>query len=543
VENQAQMKVTGFVKASGKKLVDGNGTEFLLRGVGLGSWLLPEGYMWKFPAQGDRPRRIEKMILDLVGEAKAAEFWSLYYDRYTAEADIKRIAAEGFNSVRIPLNARFLIEDGEPLRVKAGGILLIDRVIAWCRKYSLYAILDLHGAPGGQTGTNIDDSERDQPELFTDEANRRLTIALWRMLAERYKDEWIVAGYDLLNEPLPNWFAGYNHLVMPLYKEIITAIREVDPHHMIILEGVHWATDFSIFTEKPDDNLLLQFHKYWSNPDTESIRPFLDKREELQVPIFMGEGGENNLDWFTGAFQLYEDHDISWNFWTWKKMDCTNSPCSVQRPEGWQLLTGYLEGGDKPDEIAAESILWSYLDNLTLDNCVYRTEVINALLRRPTIRIPAIFYGYTGAGESYGISAASGQSTGFRRHDGVDIRFRDETREIPEFQHMGGQNWSEGEWMHIRLAPQDWTAYTFRVPALSAPSFYSVEVYARTEQGGGLAVFMEGVRLGTAATREAGWQPVRLPAARLIGGGEHRVVFQAEDMPAEIQWLRIILEA
>ena len=32
--------------------------------------------------------------------------------------------------------------------------------------------LDMHGAPGGQTGQNIDDSEADIPELFTDERNQ-----------------------------------------------------------------------------------------------------------------------------------------------------------------------------------------------------------------------------------------------------------------------------------------------------------------------------------------------------------------------------------
>ena len=67
---------------------------------------------------------------------------------------------------------------------------------------------DLHGAPGGQTGANIDDSERDLPELFTDRRNAERTVALWRLLAERYKDEWIVAGYDLLNEPRPTGSAS-----------------------------------------------------------------------------------------------------------------------------------------------------------------------------------------------------------------------------------------------------------------------------------------------------------------------------------------------
>lgn len=539
MDKDSDLEVAGFVKAVGIKIVNGSGKEILLRGVGLGSWLLPEGYMWKFPDQGDRPRRIEQMISELVSEEKSAEFWSLYYDRYTAEADIQKIAAEGFNSVRVPINSRMLIEDGEPLRVKEGRLLLIDRVIAWCRKYSIYVILDLHGAPGGQTGTNIDDSEKDKPELFTDESNRRLTIALWRMLAERYKNEWIVAGYDLLNEPLPNWFAEYNDQVMPLYKDIIQAIREVDQHHMIILEGVHWATDFSIFTEKPDDNLMLQFHKYWSNPDTEGIIPFLDKREELQIPLYMGEGGENNLDWYTGAFPLYEDHEISWNFWTWKKLDCINSPCSVDMPDDWQLLIDYLQGGAKPDELLAERILWSYLENLLLERCTYRPEVVNALFRRPSTRIPAIFYENKRAGKSYSIGVTNVQRIGFREQDGMDIRFMDEGRVKPNFQHMKGEHWLDNEWMYIQLAPKDWAAYNFTVPAALPLPAYSIELYIRTVQEGTVSVSIDDIFNGTVATQIDDWQLVRMRIPIDISGGKHRVVLCAEGQGAKIQWLRI----
>jgi endoglucanase len=378
-----ESEVSGYVRAEGRKLVNGEGRELLLRGVGFGNWLLPEGYMWKFPKEGDRPRRMERMVENLIGPGKAALFWELYYDRYITEEDIIRIAAEGFNSVRVPINARFLMKEGMlPLQVKEHRLAYIDRLIAWCREHRLYVILDLHGAPGGQTGTNIDDSERDQPELFTDDKNKQLTVELWRMLAARYKDEWIVAGYDLLNEPLPDWFAEYNHHMMPLYKEIIQAIREVDQRHMIILEGVHWATDWSIFTEKLDSNLMLQFHKYWSTPDTESLRPFLDKRVEWDVPIFMGEGGENNNDWYAQAFQLFEDHSISWNFWPWKKLDTKNSPCSIPMPVDWNLLVRYLEGGERPDTDSAERILWEFLDHLPLGQCAYHEEVIRALFRK-----------------------------------------------------------------------------------------------------------------------------------------------------------------
>ena len=78
----------------------------------------------------------------------------------------------------------------------------VDDTIAWARKYGLWVVLDLHAAPGGQTGTNIDDSWG-YPWLFESEKAQVDTVALWKRIAARYRDEPSVLGYDLLNEPIP----------------------------------------------------------------------------------------------------------------------------------------------------------------------------------------------------------------------------------------------------------------------------------------------------------------------------------------------------
>lgn len=533
--------VIGLLKAEGQKLINGEGREILLRGVGFGSWLLPEGYMWRFPDQGDRPRRIEQMVKDLIGEEKSKRFWEIYYERYISEADIRQIAAEGFNSVRVPINARFLLEEGGPVRYDERHLQLLDRMIGWCRTNRLYMILDLHGAPGGQTGTNIDDSEHDRPELFMIERNKHLTVALWRMLAERYKDEWIVAGYDLLNEPLPDWFSAYNDQVMPLYREIVKAIREVDDRHMIILEGVHWATDWSIFNEKIDNNMMLQFHKYWNNPDTESIRVYLDKREELNVPIFMGEGGENNKEWYAGAFCLLEDHEISWNFWTWKKMDTDNSPCSIDKPAEWQKLVDYLKGGARPDEKTAERILWEYLDNLPFERCRYRPEVVNALFRRPPVRIPSIFYGYRGEGISFGITKRSGKDIGFRIHDSTNLRFIEGTRTTPNFKHGRGEAWQPDERLCVQLAAGDWLAYEIRVEASSGLSLFTVDLHMCAPDGNGcIVISVDGAAVGVAEINGKSWETVPLKGEFRLDPGLHRIVLKAEENPVCVEWLEVM---
>jgi endoglucanase len=251
---------SGFVRAQDARLVDGRGNQLQLRGVGLGNWLLPEGYMWKFGPGAESPREIEALVSRLLGDDSAEAFWKDFRETFISEQDIAKIAASGFDHVRLPINSRVVMtEQGLPIEA---GFALIDRVIQWCRKHHLWVLLDLHGAPGGQTGTNIDDSPNNKPELFMDRRYWDQTLDLWRLLATRYAKETVVLGYDLLNEPLPNeWQYQYVDELSKLYQELTAVIRAVDSNHLIVYEGTHWATNWDLFTEVWDENSLLQFHK------------------------------------------------------------------------------------------------------------------------------------------------------------------------------------------------------------------------------------------------------------------------------------------
>jgi endoglucanase len=109
----------------------------------------------------------------------------------------------------------------------------------------VYVIIDMHGAPGGQTGANIDDSPNDKPELFIDPRYQDQLVNLWVKIAQRYKDEPTVAAYDLLNEPLPvntGSAEKYKHLLVPLYQRITSEIRKVDQKHMITHFSINLLT-------------------------------------------------------------------------------------------------------------------------------------------------------------------------------------------------------------------------------------------------------------------------------------------------------------
>jgi hypothetical protein len=450
-----QVNSLSFLHTSGQNIVNESGEKIFLKGVGLGNWLLPEGYMWKFGPSGDRPRKIEKVVSDLIGKEKADRFWEQFRKNYITEADIKRIAELGFNSVRPALNSRlFLTEEENPVYLEE-GFKLIDSLVSWCRKYNIYVIIDMHGAPGGQTGANIDDSPNDLPELFIDQKYQDQLVKLWGKIADRYKDEPSVAAYDLLNEPLPVGTGSadkYKHLLIPLYKRITSEIRKVDQKHMITLEGFNWSNDWALFDKPFDSNVFYQFHYYcWSNPDNlYNIDYFLKKRAELNVPVWVGETGEKNNKIYWGTSQYFEANNIGFSFWPWKKMDTENTPYSIKKPSNWDLVASYSNGEPKPDSVLAEKAFNELLENIKLANCEYFQDVTNAILNRVPSIIEAENYGHQGFNSSYYVVDTSKMSEQYRTSEPVQIKLIESNEE------------SDLSEQFLMLKESEWVAYNFK---------------------------------------------------------------------------------
>lgn len=450
-----QANTPGFLHTSGQDIVNESGAKIFLKGVGLGNWLLPEGYMWKFGASGDRPRKIEKVVTDLIGNKKAEQFWKTYRENYITEADIKRIAQLGFNSVRPALNAKLFLSEGENPVYLQEGFQLIDSLVSWCRKYKLYVIIDMHGAPGGQTGANIDDSPADRPELFIDQKYQDRLVNLWVKIVQRYKEEPTVAAYDLLNEPLPVGTGSaekYKQQLVPLYKRITSEIRKVDQKHMITLEGFDWANNWSLFDKPFDNNVFYQFHYYcWASPDQlNDIGTYLKKREQLNTPIWVGETGEKDNAIYWATSQYFEANNIGFSFWPWKKMDTQNTPYSIKKPDNWDLISEYTKGGPKPDSATAEKILNEFLGNIKIANCDYFEDVCNAILTRIPGKIEAENYGHHGFNHSYFVLDSTHRSSFYRKNEPVQVKLdsKDDGRLRSE--------------QSIELQKSEWVVYDFR---------------------------------------------------------------------------------
>jgi hypothetical protein len=375
-----------YAHTRGAEVVDGANRPLQLKGTNLGNWLVPEGYMWRFDGGPQSPKEIEGLITELVGPSRADAFWKSYRERYVTQQDIQFIRAQGFNSVRIPLHWKLFQTGG------AEGFRLLDRVVGWCHAAGLYVILDLHAAPGGQTGTNIDDGHG-YPWLLVDAGAQQQTVELWARLARHYRNETAVLGYDLLNEPIPN-YAGYEALhpaLEPLYRRIAAAIRAVDPHHILILGGAEWDGDFSIFGPPFDGNTIYQLHKYWMGVNQSTLAPFLAYRDKYKVPIWLGESGENTDEWVASFRTLLEKNSIGWAFWPYKKMEAASAPVSVKRPADWDQIVAFAklprgDGGVKerlphrPQQATIDAALAELLENIQFAKCRVNAGYIRALL-------------------------------------------------------------------------------------------------------------------------------------------------------------------
>lgn len=347
--------------------------------------------MFLFEHGPQSPREINDFVCELIGAAEAPAFWEEYRKAYITPADIEFIARCGFNSVRIPLHWKLFTQG-------ANGFDLLEPILNACRSNKIWAVLDMHCAPGGQTGTNIDDSYG-YPWLYESEASQRQLIDVWVRIAQHYRDEPIVLGYDLLNEPIPHFprLHVYNSRLEPLYKRVTHAIREVDRNHVIILEAAQWDTNFSVFGAPFDDNLLYEFHKYWMTPNQASIQEYVDYRDRYNVPIWLGESGENTDEWIEQFRTLLDQNNIGWCFWPYKKMVKTSCVVSVKQPERWddilQLAAMPIGTGDaekkiakQPEPGACREILHDLLRKVRLQQCQVNAGYLKALgLQNPPV--------------------------------------------------------------------------------------------------------------------------------------------------------------
>ena len=403
-----------FLHAAGPKIVNAANQEVLLNGVNLGGWNLQEGYIIKPSWGGTGGKQTQgavKQTLYAAGmsDADVEAFYQSYRNNFITKPDIDFLASKGFNCIRLPLHYDLFLTPAQ--RAVRNGVLhgttsyasyvsslsswynanqlfvdpanmeayrLIDNVLTWCAANNMYVVFDLHAAPGSQ-GTDVNIADALQPlDLWNQSIYQNITVRLWEKLAARYRNDARVAMYDLLNEPnnVPS-----NQPIHDLFERLIDAVRAQGDNHLLLLEGNGYGNDFNYLTKNSftnTANLVYNSHRYSgtgylldnnvgttdaNNPNSlRTIGNLTRFRTTWNVPIWVGETGENTDTWMHDAAQSLNSVGIGWCHWTYKRFENGNNaalmhippPYIVDGPAGLpQVLTNILFASAVPNTALA----------------------------------------------------------------------------------------------------------------------------------------------------------------------------------------------
>lgn len=186
-----------LVSVQGQTILDENGNPLLLQGVAFGN------EVWT-----DNP----------------------YPSNHHDERDFQRVADMGMNAIRFYMNYKTFEDDANPYEYKEKGWDWIDQNIEWAKKHNVYLILNMHVPQGGFQ------SNGDGLELWDIEENQHRLANLWKAIAEHYKGEKQIAGFDLLNEPVTS--SSIDQWIN-LANEIVDSVRTVNKNHLIFVERLN----------------------------------------------------------------------------------------------------------------------------------------------------------------------------------------------------------------------------------------------------------------------------------------------------------------
>ncbi|MGB8193560.1 MAG: cellulase family glycosylhydrolase [Chitinophagaceae bacterium] len=419
-----------FLKASGGKIVDPSNNEVVLRGMGLGGWLLMEGYMLQVDGGFGQWQIKREMYNQGASPADIESFFSSWRNNNTTAADIGYLKSLGMNCIRLPMHYDlFLTASQRAVRdnvafgtttvanyveslstwydqnllftdLTVPGFATINNTLQWAASNSMWTVLDLHAAPGGQgSDANISDALVGL-DLYNrvDSKGRKIyqlvLERLWKSISNQYKSDARVAMYDILNEPHGS---VSNVTLKTIYDKVIAAVRSNGDNHLILLEGRGYGNEYTGLT--PDlfpgqTNLVWNGHRYWVTNDPavkdqnanqlNLIANLVNFRTKWNVPVWVGETGENSNHWIAEACKNLNDKSIGWCLWTHKRLRGT--------------YNGVYEQTASPMKVDHANIYTpagrtALLQNVQFANCIKQNDVVDAMTRMVNDASPLPFKG------------------------------------------------------------------------------------------------------------------------------------------------------
>ncbi|PVZ94843.1 glycoside hydrolase family 5 [Amnibacterium flavum] len=288
---------------------------------------------------------MRQQVRKAIGDDKYERFFERLLTAFFNEKDAEFLGSRGFNSIRVNVNYRHLESDARPFEIIDGGFRHLDRAVEQAGRHGVYTMIDLHALPGYHN----QDWHADNPthvDTFWDHPHfQDRVIHLWEVIADRYKGNPWVSGYNIMNEPADST----SKRVGPFYDRAVAAVKAVDPDHLIFLDGNTYSTEWGIFGE-PQDGVVYALHDYVPSGfgrggpypgitdgkyiDRDVVEETFLKRTEYVrrtgTPIMVSEFSpiyfnDESVDVqrrqiLADQLEIYKRHNVSWASWMYKDL-------------------------------------------------------------------------------------------------------------------------------------------------------------------------------------------------------------------------------
>jgi hypothetical protein len=294
------------------------------------------------------------------------------------QEDLDRLAAMGANYVNI--SGPGLFTEKPPYVLDEAVAAHLDNLLAMVAQADLFAVITARTGPGRSDFTFYWDESADwgdasllNDDVWLKQDAQDAWVEMWRYTAERYRDNPVVVGYDLMCEPngpgrlLEIWngedfypaYAGTLYDWNQLYPRIVQAIRQVDPDTPILISAMGWGSvRWLPFLEPVDDpRTVYMVHQYepqedythqepsgqntypgefdlnWDGAPDVFDRAWLDGylsiiddfKARYGVPVAVNEYGVERwapgaADFMRDSMDLFEQRGMNHAFWAWSAL-------------------------------------------------------------------------------------------------------------------------------------------------------------------------------------------------------------------------------
>jgi endoglucanase len=266
---------------------------------------------------------------------------------------LDQMAHLGFNTLRLPYSNQLFDPTSLPTSINytlnpdlrgLRGLALMDKIVAGAQKAGLCVILDQHRPDA-----------HDQSILwYTPQVPQSRWIHDWVMLAQHYKNNPVVIGADLHNEPEDpaTWGDGNPSTDWRLAAERAgNAVLAVNPHWLVIVEGIAiykgdrywWGGNLDGAKKYPVDlsvphQLVYSAHDYgpevydmnwFQAPNFPKNMPSIWRKhwaylqQDEIAPVIVGEFGDTSVGtdpdgkWQRAMAAYIVQNDFGYIYWSW----------------------------------------------------------------------------------------------------------------------------------------------------------------------------------------------------------------------------------